>query len=368
MKLRIDRRELAAAATWVSGAIGKRPAFPILAGLKITAHGDGITLAGYNYDTSHTARLDAEVITEGEVLVSARFVTSILGALKAKQVELVVEDNRLAVTAGRSTYRASLLPIADYPTIPAMPGEHVGTVALADLAAYVEAVEHAVANPNTLGLGIDSDLGALYGIHLNATAGTLTIEATDRHRVGRALMPWGKPSKDFDAVVPHTALATALKGLSGDVQIAASSGAIGVTDGDRTVTTRLLDKQFPAVAPLFGKTYPITAEFDTAELLDAIKRSVMVSEEKDRVELEIGQGETTVRADSDVADGCEAVECESTGEITVVFNGSYLVHTLTAVHTGRVQFQFTKPTAAVGIEPVGDTNVAYVVMPRRSVR
>lgn len=362
LKLRVDRAEFADAASWVAQAISRNPNAAVVGGMRITADADGISLAGYNYETAHAAQLDAEVGVQGEALVSGRTLVQLAAALKGSDLELVLEGPRLNLTAGRSTYRIATMRAEDYPRLPTA-APKVGKISAVRLVQALGTVEHAVAR--------DTILPTYTAVNL--TGGSqLKMLATDRFRVARIVSPWSdRSTKDFEANVPATALMNSARGLSGEVTIGASEGMFSLTDATRSIVTRVLgdEARFPAIEPVFDFEPDLTVEVDTAAIVEALKRTLIVTEEHDLVIVEVGGGQITVRADSETADGVEEVEADMPAgpELTIKFNGSYLHQGFAAVATERLTVGFSENRARPAlIHSVGDDSVAFAVMPRRS--
>ncbi|MGH3486040.1 MAG: DNA polymerase III subunit beta, partial [Nocardioidaceae bacterium] len=70
MKFRIERDVFADAVAWTARSLPSRPSVPVLAGLMIAADADGLSLSGFDYETSTQATLTADVADEGKALVS----------------------------------------------------------------------------------------------------------------------------------------------------------------------------------------------------------------------------------------------------------------------------------------------------------
>ncbi len=365
MKIRADRAELAEALTWVALAISKRPVNPALGGIRLTAADDVLTLHAFDYETSHAAQVDVEVQSDGECLVAGHFLREIVSALKGEHVELVLDDSRLSITSGRSTYRVAVLRMDDYPGLPEFP-THVGRVAYDDLTDIVGTVEHAASRNDSLAI--------LTSVRLVGAVGTLSAAATDRYRIARAETLWsidrpdGEPGA-FTANVPVRVLTSALKGMSGAIEIGCDGGAFGLADARRSVTVRCMPDEFPKIDRILTLDHQVTLEVDATDLADAVKRAAMAAGEHDQVHLHIAEGEISVTADSESGEGAEFVECQASAPVEVVFNGRYLVDALTATTSTRVQMRFSgqpQETKPVTIAPLDHERVDLLVMPRRN--
>ena len=77
MKFTVARDVLAEAVSWTARVLPTRPASPILAGMRISAQGQELTLSSFDYEVSGNSRIPASVDEEGEVLVSGRLLADI---------------------------------------------------------------------------------------------------------------------------------------------------------------------------------------------------------------------------------------------------------------------------------------------------
>lgn len=361
MKIRADRPALAEALTWVAQAISKRPHSPALAGMRLTAKGDTLTLAAFDYDASHAARLPVEVAGEGECLAAGHFLREIVSALKGSEVELALDDSRLAITSGRSTYRAQVLRLEDYPALPTFPAT-IGQIAAADLAGVVGVVEHAASKAPAM--------GALNGMQVAGDHESLRVSATDRFRMARAGAPWTAAGDGISAVVPARPLAAAVKGLSGQVTLGHAEGIFGVSDASRAVTIRCIEEDFPAVERYLATPPVGEVEVDANELAEAVKRAGMVGGEHRTVRLTITQGEIEVTAEAESSDGAEYVESLGAEEREVLLNATMLGDALTATSSQRVRLAFTGPPERVMplfVHPLDHPQVGLLVMPKRKL-
>ena len=67
MKFTVARDVLAEAVSWTARALPVRPASPILAGVRIKAEGDELTLSSFDYEVSANSHIPATVDEAGEV-------------------------------------------------------------------------------------------------------------------------------------------------------------------------------------------------------------------------------------------------------------------------------------------------------------
>ncbi|WP_243061187.1 hypothetical protein [Nocardioides sp. SR21] len=233
MKIRTERKALADTIQWVAQAIPKKPQAPALSGIRITAADGALTLAAFDYDAGHTATIPAEVLTEGDVLVSGRYLLMIASGLRGDEAELVL-DGQLTIKSGRSTYRMQPMQLDEFPTLPTFSGR-VGVI---DADALTRIVGVATGP-------VDDD--AVYeetrGIHLEASehAGSNALWAVGidggARSIHAAASTWSQDAA-LSIDLPSSSLTAAVKGMTGAVEIGHTDGTLSLRDNARTVTLR----------------------------------------------------------------------------------------------------------------------------------
>lgn len=362
MKLRIQQKALAEAATWAARQVPGKPLQPVYAGLRIAADTDSVTVSGTDGETSTHSRVLAAVITPGVVVVAARLLAPIVASLPDGIIELHSEGSEMVVTADGTEMVLATLPIVDYPTLPSMP-DPVGIVPGDLFAQAVTDIAH-LADPNV------GAMPTLAGIRLTADRDELMLCATDRYRVGYRAIPWQPTGVPFDtAVVPARALAEIAKGASGDLRLALPGPdnlLAGIDTGHRTTITRVLDAgQFPKVDRVIPTNYAAEAEVQAEDLLAAVRRIGLVAEDKTPVRLEFTSDRLTLAgAQGDLARGTTRLDCQLEGpdRFRVSFNPRYLVDGLQAI-AGPVRIALTNAVKPVLFTSVDNEAVRYLTVP-----
>lgn len=377
MKFRIERDTFADAVAWTARSLPNRPSVPVLAGLLIETSGEGLTLSGFDYETSTRATLPAEVSHDGRVLVSGRLLAEIVKSLPAKPVDVSLDGTKVSVVCGSARFSLQTLPVEEYPTLPEMPTAS-GTVKAEEFATAVQQAGAAA--------GRDEMLPLLTGVRLELEGSTISLMATDRFRASLRELSWYPEQSDASAqaLVPARVLHETARALTsgGDVTIAVSSGEAGdgligfegvVGNGSRRTTTRLLEGDFPRVRQLFQAQAETVAYVQTQAFVDSVKRVALVAERNTPVRLTFADGSLLLEAGSgDEAQASESVEATIDGaDISIGFNPSYLLEGLSVMSEPVVHLSFTqhtKPAAISGVSEIGadpDGAFRYLIMPVR---
>ena len=377
MKFRVDRDVLAEAVAWTARSIPNRPGtLPQLSGIKVSTGQHGLSLSGFDYETSAQVTIPADVADDGDVLVSGRLLADIARALPDKPVDVALDGAKLGVTCGSSRFSLQTMPVEDYPALPEMP-EVAGTVA-GDV--FAAAVTQAVT-----AAGRDDMLPVLTGVKLEIDGSTLSLLATDRFRLSLRELEWSPVQSDLSvsALVPARVLSDTAKSLASgsELTIALSTtsgeGLIGFESeaggGKRRTTTRLIEGAFPNVRQLFPATSEITAQLDVAALIDAVKRVSLVAGRNTPIRLGFSDGMVTLEAgNGEEAQASESLEAALTGDnISIGFNPSYLLDGLQVIGGSHVHVSMTQPARPAAFasmetaEAQPDLAFRYLLMPLR---
>jgi DNA polymerase-3 subunit beta len=357
MKVTTESGALAGAVKFAARALTARAAYPVLAGLKITASADGtVEVSAFDYETSTRARAPAEVSEPGMVLAPGRLLAEITTRLPRQPADLADDGTALALTCGSTRYRLHLLPLDGYPALPELSGP-AGHAEAAEFAAAVRQV--------TVAASRDDTLPALGAVHVTFAADALSLVTTDRYRAALRRLPWQASSGQLPSpvLIPAAALAEAAKAADGDPVsvhvLTAADGQpamAGFGCGGQALTTRLTAGDYPDVAKLIPGEFSAIVTADAGELAEAVKRLAVVAARDTPVRLAIGPGHIELTAGSgEEADGTDTAGCELDGDpITIAFHPHRLLDALTAVGAGRARLALTTPAKPALITPADD--------------
>jgi DNA polymerase III subunit beta len=356
VKIRLERDVLAEAVQWAARSLPLRPSVPILAGLLVHADAEGVTFSSFDYETSAQIHVTAAVADEGQALVSGRLLADISRSLPPKPVDITSDDTKMELICGSARFTLQTLPVADYPSLPAMP-EATGTV---PSAAFAQAVAQVV-----VAAGRDELLPVFTGVRVEIDDDTISLLATDRYRMALKELTWNpsRPQCSATALVPARVLSETSRSMTAGDEImlslsdgGAGDGIIGFDGrgpaGQRQTTTRLLDGEFPKVRHIMDTAALMNVRVGTADVIAAAKRVALVAERNTSLRMLMGDGFVTLEAATgDQAQASESIEAiidQPGGGDPVVtaagFNPSYLLDGLGAFDTPYVNFAFTAPS------------------------
>ena len=352
MQILVERDVFADAVAWTARALPARPTVPVLAGMRLHAEGDELTLSSFDYDVSALSRIPVTTTAPGSALVSGRLLAEISRSLPGKPVQITSDGGRAVLTCGSATFNLLTMPEDEYPALPEMPPA-AGTVG-SD--AFATAVGQTV-----VAAGRDDTLPSLTGVRVEIEGEMLTLISTDRYRLAMRDLPWSPadPGMSAAVLVPAKALSDTARSLtsSAEVSIALAlpgdaagahiggDGMIGFEAGGRRTTTRLLSGEFPRVRALLPTSTRAIAEVSNSLLAESVRRVALVAERNTAVRLSFSSGQLALEAGTgDEAQADETIEASFEGDdLTIAFNPNYLLDGLTAIDSDTVQIAFTEP-------------------------
>lgn len=323
VRFRVDKTGFADAVSWVARSLPTRPPVPVLGGILMTVDTDGLTVSAFDYEVSAATRVAAETGSDGTVLVSGRLLADIVKSLPNKPVDVSQDGSRLLVSCGAAKFTLPVMPVEDYPQLPTVPASY-GTVPGAAFGDAISQVAVAVAKDDTLPM--------LTGVRMEFTGGTLTVAATDRFRLAVRDIPWGGGDRD-PVLVPARTLVESTKTVTDDITLHVGDGLLGVTQGARRSTSRLLDAEFPKFRQLLPTEHTTMVIVPVQSLVDAVKRVALVADRGTQVRLTFtAEGVVVTAGGDDAGQAEEHVPAQLFGEgLTAAFNPQFLVDGVSAV-------------------------------------
>lgn len=378
MRFIVSKKRLVTALRSVGPAVASRSALPALAGIRVEASKNGITLDATDLEATARHHLSDAVRIEdpGQSLVPAKQLAKAAAAMPGDEISIEsteVEGRAcLALHAGTRSVSLETLPIEDFPTLPNEDGiTPLASAAAGDLAdTFARAV---------LCASRDEARPVLTSVALLIAEGSPTLEliATDSYRMGII-----RQELDAPAAATRTLLVPSriLKELAKQMRKARGSATIGIIEGGGgTVATfrfgatlwnsRLVEGDFPNWQQIVPpEDAGASVEFETAEMASALKSvEAMAATAGTPVRLKLGDVTTLTLIDGGTTAIHETLTTakftpDGVGEIETAFSPAYLADGMRFIGRDRARM-----CVRDGLKPalIGRDDRRYVLMPVR---
>lgn len=125
MQIKINREVLLKPLTNVSSIVERRHTLPILSNLLLEAKNNTIQLTATDLEMQISLNIESKFSGELSTTISAKKLLDICRALPdSVDIDMISNDNRITVKAGKSRFNLQTLPAADYPIMTKAAGEN----------------------------------------------------------------------------------------------------------------------------------------------------------------------------------------------------------------------------------------------------
>ena len=353
MELTFQRDDLLHALQGLQNVTTGQRARPILSNVLIRTEEATIDL-----EVSIRMKVEGTVKADGTLTVPAQKLIDTLKTLPADTpIDLVTTaSNAAEIRCGDGVYKITDMsnkafpqPFADEGETFSIPGE--------TLRDAVRKTQFAASTENTRPF--------LNGVYFNFLKDRTEIAATDGKRLALAYYDPIKQRKTHGFIVPLKAVREIPNTFpeSVEVDISVSGNQIRFTDGNATLTTELVEREYPNYQRIIPKEHAGKTVVSRAQLLRATQHIGQLSNPKEhKIRLEIDTEQ--IRVSTKTSEAYETVPVESgTGRILIGFDARLLADALTHIETESVLIEFSRELNPVLIKPVDDDRYISLVMP-----
>lgn len=344
MKFQVNKDIFSEAVTFAVKLLPQRTTLPILTGVLIRAEGSNVSISSFDYEVSARTQVQADVSSEGIVLVSGRLLAEIASRLPDNAVRFESAANLVTIVSGSSKFSLATMPVEEYPNLPTIEGV-TGTIPAEQFGLAVSQVAPAASK--------DDVTPVITGVLLDVKGSQLLMTATDRYRVAAKELSWSSDNEDenaLKALVPSKTLSEIGKTFSGEqsISLSISTGGdrelVAFSSGSKTVTSLLIKGSFPPVNKLFPEANENYAVVNTQEVIEATRRVALVLEREAPLRYSfLEEGLSMEALGNDQSQASEMVDHNLVGEECVVsLKPQFLVDGLAATHSEFARIAFTK--------------------------
>jgi DNA polymerase III subunit beta len=369
MEFSVKKYDLLDELDLTQGVVERKTTIPILSNLLLEASGSRLMITATDLELSIRTSCEAKVKKEGAGTVPAKKLLELIRLLPDGEIRFkLLENHWIQLTSDRRNYKLVGMSKDNFPALPNF--AHAVVKIPAKLLASVIA-------KTTFAISLEESRYTLNGALLVLKAGSLTMVATDGHRLAMA-----EVDHKFEGLPAETRVLVPKKAMNEVQRLAAEAGDNDLVEfaqdeshlffqfGRRLLTCRKLTGQFPNYEAVLPREVNKTVILERSELQDALRRVAQLADQRSHaVRFMLAKEGLEISASSpEYGEAKEAIEKEFKGEpITIGFNAQYLLDFLGAAADGPISFELKDEQSAGQLRPVGDesSRYRYVVMPMR---
>jgi DNA polymerase-3 subunit beta len=367
MRLSIAREELLRGLGRIQAIVERRGTLPILANALLDASQDQVTLAATDLEVGVVATLPARVARAGSVTLGAKKLYEIVRELEDSEVSLQLDEaSRTVLESGSARFSLLSVSAEEYPTIPGDEGVVFAEIEAALLGEMIDRTLYATS--------VDETRYNLNGVFMETEQGTrVCFVATDGHRLAKVSKALPAPV-DFLArgiIVPRKGVAEIRKlceETEGKLQVGLSENFLILRCPNLTLSTRLIDGEFPNYRQIMPKDQPIRLVVPRERLAHTVRRISLVAHERSRgFRFILVDGRLELQASSpDLGEARESLPVEYQGDrLETGFSARYFLEMLGAMTAKEIVIELKSELTPAQFRPVDDPDEVAVVMPLR---
>lgn len=370
MKIRCDSAELAKACMNVQRTVSNKSTIPALEGIMIDATEGTIALTGYDLEVGSIAKIEADVIEEGKIVLGAKNLCDILRMIPGDTVSIECDERNISKIKSEETeYSLIGTSASDYPDLPTINKFTSITLELGTLKDMIKKTIFSVStserNPVHTGVKFEISEGKIILIAVDGARLAIRRENID-------FIYESDEDKDklLEFVVPAKTLNEILK-LGGD-----DDTQIVICVGDRhiifkykeyEIISRLLEGKFIDYKAAIPMTHSTRIIVPTRSLIECIERtSLIITDKSSPVRCVIENGIMKFSSVTAVGTASDKLAAEIEGSnIEIGFNNRFVLDALKVCDNDEVKIDLGSSNQPIIITPLEGDSFFFLILPIR---
>ncbi len=380
MKIIFNRSKVASAITPLMAAVGNRSTLTSIEGILIEAKApDTVILTTYDLDKGMRTAIEAQVEEEGYFIVNAQKLNKALLVMESESVALTVDEKmRATLKGGKAVISMNALDGEDFPSVPALKSEMGFYINQRLLRRMLQKISHAMAQ--------NSERQVLNGCFVHVEENEIVIVSCNGHKLAYCKMGADiKKGNENDSyisysfILPSKTVNELGKLLSDEedsiTRIYLMRKHIVFEIGNIVFFSRLVEGEYVDYERLIIDSHKIDVDVDREELLNALERASLITDEKIAgrlsayVKMSVEDDYLIISAASINGSSHDELRIEHEGEdIVIAFNNRYLIDSLRSCESERVKLLISSPLTGMNVVPSDENDNSceiYMIQPIR---
>ena len=365
MQIKINREVLLKPLTNVTSIVERRHTLPILSNLLLEAKNNHIQLTATDLEMQISLSIQSAFSGELSTTISAKKFLDICRSLPENvDIDMISNDSRMTVKAGKSRFNLQTLPAADYPVMTKAAGTgtkiNISQIAFKKL---LKQVEFAMAQQDIRYY--------LNGLLLEVNDSKLNIVGTDGHRLSFTSTTLNQSYEKNEVIIPRKTVIELIKLLDDsedEITIEINAGQVNFSFVDIKLISKVIDGKFPDYHRVIPVGHQNIFSVNRISVLTAMQRASILSNEKYRgIRMVLSNNNLKlISTNTEQEEAEEELEIDYTKDaLDIGFNVTYLIDVLNNVGDENINFSFADANSSCLITVPSDENYKYVVMPMR---
>ena len=364
MKIIFNRSEISSAVSPLMCAVSGKSTLSTIEGILIEAKfPDTVVMTTFDLEKGVRITVEAKVIEEGKYIINAQKFTQTLRVMEGEEVTLTVDEKLTAcIFSGKSSHKMSALRGEEFPAIPDLESDRSFIVSQSVFKKMLSKVSFA--------MGVNDQRAVLNGTYVTISDDSVMMVSCDSYKLAKTTQATelvnkntnGNEHLEYKFIIPVKTVNEVVRLLSDSeddiMQIYVTRKHIVFLIGELTFFSRLVDGDYIDYNRIISATHRIKVEVDKRELVSALERASLVTEERiagsvrSHVKLDVSSGLLKISAVSSAGSTYDEINVEHEGDdLLIAFNNRFLIDSVRACSADRIVLSMSSPLASMNINP-----------------
>lgn len=372
MKFSVLKSEILEAAIPSSGFASNKNTIASTEGILFRTVGDAeCELCAYDLEKGMKTSIVCQVEEPGAGIINCSRFIQIVRAMPEGLIHIEIDENtyRARIRGGKAEFELQALNAKEFPDLPELRGDRGFKIRQDALRSILQKTQFAIA--------VNSVKPELNGLNVKVKDGVLTAVSCDGSRLAivnekEPLENVGSSELEFDVIVPGKAIAELMRFVSDtdkEMTIYVARKHIIFFVGRFILFTRRIDAQYLDYDRFLPKAPKIFVEVKTEELLGALERAMLVTEEKRQGQIPspvictFEDGLITVASSSVTGRVSDVISAKQEGEsLEIGFNCRFLYEAVKVCDCESIKLSMTSPLMSMTVEEAGEEESKFLLL------
>ncbi len=367
----------------VEKIITKNTTLPILSNVLLETDNSRLKISATNLEIGVSYWIGAKIEKEGLITVPARVLSSYIAKLPNKKISFKTnENNALNISLDEIASNIKGMDAKEFPIIPKLNEKPVGTIKNMDFKNALLSTVMASATSE-----VRPELSGVY-LSFDFFKKTLTIVATDSHRLAEKIIPLTKgeyeQGENVSVILPKNTAQELIRILDNAAQteITISANQILFSMDGINLISRLIDSKYPDYKQIIPQIFETEVTLETKPLMNLIRIAGLFSDTQlmnVSFKTDIANSQVIIKSESELVGSNEAKikakikinqkegeeKKEAVQDIEIVFNHRQLLEGLSVIFDEKVVLGMNNPSSPAVLKPENSAaNYLYIIMPK----
>lgn len=376
MKIKVMKNEILEGAIPSAGFASNKNTIASTEGILFTTISDKeCELCAYDLEKGMKTTITCIVEESGAAIINCQRFIQIIRAMPDGLLTIEVDEKtlRAKISGGKAEFELQALNASDFPDLPELMGDRAFKIKQSKLKDILVKTQFAIA--------VNSVRPELNGLDLKVEHGILTAVSCDGNRLSivsdrQPVESIGTSELSFDVIIPGKSISELMRFISDtdkEVSVYVARKHIIFMIEKFILFTRRIDAEYVDYDRFLPKAPKIFVTCDTSELLSALERALLVTEEKRAGQMpspvicSLDEGTLTVSSSSVTGRVSDVLTVNHEGEsIEIGFNCRFLYDAIKVCDCERIKLSLTSPLMSMTVEEAGDdSDFLLLILPVR---